>query len=297
MMNEARLLGFDGLELAHPGSRELWSGLENFVTRRWIRIPSLDLAAWQRHAADRPTLTSASTSARAEARRKVREALEVAQPLQAGWILLDFGTSGLPPVTEPLWREVQEGRPYSRAYCDAKWRAVRERETLGEQVLPHLRQALDELLPEAEKAGVGLALRTSARYEDFPSEREILALLAAYPTPRLGCWHDFGRVQSKAHLGFLDHETWLREVAPRLVGGHVNDVAWGGEEPGLIPFQGLVPFDRLAPLLPPGLPLVWRLQSRRKSSDIKAALERWRERFEGRKLPEATPQDTSSQQA
>ena len=61
--------------------------------------------------------------------------------------------------------------------------------------------------------------------------------------PHVGYWHDFGHVQVKHNLGFLDHVEWLREVAPRLVGCHLHDTQWPGRD-HMAPFTGDVEYDR-----------------------------------------------------
>ena len=43
--------------------------------------------------------------------------------------------------------------------------------------------------------------------------------------------------------------------------------------------MGSMDYNRLIPLLPKGIPIVWEISPRRKSKHIKAAVVRWRERF------------------
>ena len=44
----------------------------------------------------------------------------------------------------------------------------------------------------------------------------MIDVLEEFDIPHVGYWHDFGHVQVKHNLGFLDHVEWMREVAPRL---------------------------------------------------------------------------------
>jgi sugar phosphate isomerase/epimerase len=170
------------------------------------------------------------------------------------------------------------GKIHSREYVKAKLAFIKEREKAGKIAMKRIREALDRLVPEAEKHGVILALENRSHHEQAPTEEEMEQLLADYPSAAVGYWHDFGHAQRKANLGLLDHEQWLARMSNRLVGCHLHDVIWP-ERDHYIPFQGRIDFGRLIPLLPEGVPLVWELHPRRKSGDIKQALAAWKERF------------------
>ena len=46
----------------------------------------------------------------------------------------------------------------------------------------------------------------------------MIPLLDELNSPLVGYWHDFGHIQIKENLGFLNHEEWLRAIGPRTLG-------------------------------------------------------------------------------
>ena len=274
MFNECLLVGFSGLELAHAAPKGLWDGFQYFIDAGFIRIPSLDVAELQE--LPLPTLIDGSKNDREEAIKHVIEALFLGQKLGSQRVILDLGNSTMEPITPRLAKLIEEGGQYGREYCELKQKGVTRREALGAKALDLMRKALIHLTPWVKETGVGLALRTGATYESYPSEREISTLLQEFPRSLVGYWHDFARCQAKSNLAFLNHETWLRSVAGDVVGCHLNDCKWP-QTMGMIPFQGAIGFDRLVPFLPKEIPKVWRVDSRRKSVDLSAALTRWKE--------------------
>ena len=91
-------------------------------------------------------------------------------------------------------------------------------------------------------------------------------------------WHDFGHIQVKNNLRFVDHYEWLRSIRHRLFGCHLHDTEWPATD-HRVPFAGGIEYDRLIPLLPPNCLFVWELSPRMKAEDIRAALARWKARF------------------
>ena len=97
--------------------------------------------------------------------------------------------------------------------------------------------------------------------------------------PFIGYWHDFGHIQRKHNLLILNHEQFLRRMSSHLIGGHVNDVKWPARDHQVPLLGGVVPFERLLPFFPHGVPLVWELSGRVSSEDIRAARKLWMEKF------------------
>src|SRR5438067_1383655 len=110
------------------------------------------------------------------------------------------------------------------------------------------------------------------------SEREVIALLDEINAPNVGYWHDFGHIQIKENLGFLDHYEWLSLISPRMFGGHLHDVEWPGHD-HRAPFSGSINYERLVPLLPKNCLLVWEMSPRRKADEITESLRKWKARF------------------
>ena len=106
----------------------------------------------------------------------------------------------------------------------------------------------------------------------------MLEILNEFNVPHVGYWHDFGHVQVKHNLGFLDHFEWLQRVAPRLIGCHLHDTKWPGRD-HLAPFMGDVEYAKLIPLLPKDTLFVFEMSPRRTREEILAARDQWRATF------------------
>ena len=125
-----------------------------------------------------------------------------------------------------------------------------------------------------------LGIEGRSHYEQIPSEDEMADLMREFAEePFVGYWHDFGHIQRKHNLLLLNHEQFIRSISPHLIGGHVNDVKWPARDHQVPLMGGGVPFERLLPFFPAGVPLVWELSGRAAAEDILTARELWESRF------------------
>jgi sugar phosphate isomerase/epimerase len=114
----------------------------------------------------------------------------------------------------------------------------------------------------------------------MPNERELPGILDELNSPFAGYWHDFGHIQIKDNLGFINHEEWLRFIGPRAFGCHLQDVIWPGQD-HQPPFAGHCDLDKLVPLLASDCVFVWELSPRKKVDEIVRSVETWKARFGG----------------
>ena len=87
-----------------------------------------------------------------------------------------------------------------------------------------------------------------------------------------------GHVQIKENLGFLDHADWLRTIAPRTFGCHMQDVKWPARD-HQPPFFGDMRLEPLAHLLPSDCQIVWELSPRGSAEEVAQSRAIWKERF------------------
>jgi sugar phosphate isomerase/epimerase len=139
-------------------------------------------------------------------------------------------------------------------------------------------ECLKTIYDYAAERGIRLGIESRHSYEEMPSEREMLTVLDQFPAPTAGYWHDFGHVQVKHNLGFLDHVEWMQRVAPRLIGCHLHDTKWPGRD-HMAPFTGDVEYDKLIPLIPHNTLFVFEMSPRRTAEEITTSLAKWKERF------------------
>jgi len=286
MIKEIVELGFSNIELSHgmtiaklPGIKKAYacglftcSGVHNFFPSP-VEV-MID-------APDAYEFTSHRPFERQRAMDMTLRTLELAAEFQANYLVLHMGSVPLNPAkfTKPLTTMVAAGKQHDPAYIKAKLAFVKKREKVGPLYLHRAIEALTTIAERAAELGVKLAIESRSRFEDMPTEREMIALQDHFAEhPWVGYWHDFGHVQLKHNLGLLDHEAWLARIAPRLIGGHVHDVQWPARD-HRVPFSGTLDYAALLKFFPADCPLVWELSPTRDAAGIREALVRWKQDF------------------
>lgn len=282
---EARELGFEWIEISHGTKISLLPGLLSAVADGEIKVSSLHNfcpppVEVMMDAPDVYEFTSDKTWERERAISLTKKTLEMAPRFGTDRVVIHLGSSRVQGLTKKLETMALNGQLYSRDYSDLKLKFVAEREKASVAALDRVRAALAQLLPVCEKEGVRLGVETRSHYEQVPTQREMLALLEEYKDcPWIGSWHDFGHVQRQANLALLDHQLYLGQISPRLLGCHMHDVGWPMKDHRAPLSTGGVAFDKLLPLIPAGVPLIWELSPGNKKPDVEEALRRWKERF------------------
>ena len=282
MIEEIVALGFNHIELSHgmtvaklPGIQKAYerglftcSGVHNyFPAPVEVMIDAPDAYEFTSH---RP-------SDRQRALDMTFRTLDIAAKFQARYLVLHMGSVPLNPQkwTKPLTQSVAAGGQRDPDFIKRKLAFVKKREKLGPLYFHRAIETLTTLEERAAEVGVKLAIESRSRFEDMPTEREMIALQDHFAdNPWVGYWHDFGHVQLKHNLGLLDHVEWLEKISPRLIGGHVHDVQWPARD-HRTPFSGTLDYATLLEFFPPGCPLVWELSPTRETAEIKAALDHW----------------------
>jgi sugar phosphate isomerase/epimerase len=286
MIEEIVDLGFSNIELSHgmtiaklPGIKKAYdrglftcSGVHNyFPSPVEVMIDAPDAYEFTSH---RPP-------ERQRAMDMTLRTLELAAEFKAHYLVLHMGSVPMNPgkFTKPLTAMVAEGGQHDPAYVKAKLAFLKKREKLGPLYFHRAIEALTQIAGRAAELGVKLAIESRSRFEDMPTEREMIALQDHFADhPWVGYWHDFGHVQLKHNLGFLDHEAWLARIAPRLIGGHVHDVQWPARD-HRVPFSGTLDYAALLKFFPADCPLIWELSPTRDAAEIRQALVRLQQDF------------------
>ncbi len=285
MIQEILDLGFENVELSHGIRISLVGGIQQMFDRGKVRISSLHnfcpLPIEVRSASpDCYEFTSHRPYDRRRAVKLPLPTIDFAHRLGAGLVVLHLGRVAMTPVTRKLGKMAKEGRFLDREFIRLKIAAVKERETRAPVYLARVKECLKPIVEHAAAKNINLGIEGRYGYEEVPSERELPGLLEELNAPHVGYWHDFGHLQVKNNLRFVDHYEWLKSIRHQLFGCHLHDTEW----PVLdhrVPFAGGIEYDRLIPLLPPNCLFVWELSPRMKTEDIRASAGRWRERFAG----------------
>ncbi|MFV0336703.1 MAG: sugar phosphate isomerase/epimerase family protein [Chthoniobacterales bacterium] len=283
IVDEILALGFDTIEIGHGMRNFQLEGILKRIEKGDIRVESIHNFCPVPSDVLRPTpdyfeFTSHREDERTRAIHLAQATIKLAGGLGVKRMVLHGGRAHSVPAYKTLLREIQEKNFLSREYCDKKFAFVQQREKVSEFFLKRLKDALALILPTATEHNVRIGLENRQRYEDVPSEREILPLIKSTASPNLGYWHDFGHAQIKENMKLLDHVRWLDSAKEHLIGCHVHDVIWPDRD-HRVPFAGKIDFKKLRPLLPQDAYFVWELSPSAEKETILAARKQWKELF------------------
>jgi len=283
MLREIRDLGFENVELSHGVRVSLVGGIQEVVDAGEVRISSLHnfcpLPLEVQGAS--PDCYEFTSHRPFDQRRAVKlsiQTIDFAARLGAGLVVLHLGRVPMGPATRRLGLLAREGKQNTSEWIKLKIDSVKEREKKAPVYRQRVLDCLKPIVEHATKKNVYLGCEGRFAYEEFPTEREYPALLDEINSPHVGYWHDFGHIQVKHNLGFLDHYEWLKSIRHRLFGCHLHDCQWPSRD-HRVPFAGTIDYDRLIPLVPEHCLFTWELSPSAKPEEIQAALARWKERF------------------
>jgi sugar phosphate isomerase/epimerase len=279
MLQEILDLGFEFIELGHGIRLSLMDGVLRLFERGKVRFSSLHNfcplpVEITRSAPDCYQFSTFDERERARAIKQTFQTIDFAARFQAFRVVLHLGRTPIDDYTGKLVRQAEVGMHHSREFVRTKLECIRKREDRAPACLERSRECLARIAEYAEKKGVKLGVESRHSFEEIPNEREMLQILDEFNVPHVGYWHDFGHVQVKHNLGFLDHVEWLGLVAPRLLGCHLHDTKWPGRD-HMAPFTGDVEYAKLIPLLPKDTLFVFEMSPRRTREEILTAKERW----------------------
>ena len=285
MIQEILDLGFENVELSHGVRVSLIGGIQQMYDAGKVRISSLhNFCPLPLEILGASPDCYEFTSHRAfDQRRAVKlslQTIDFAQRLGAALVVLHLGRVGMDGVTRKLASMARHGLAGSREFVKLKIDAIREREAKGPAMIERVKTCLAPIVEHAAKRNIMLGIESRFGYEEVPTERELPGLLDALDAPHVGYWHDFGHIQVKHNLGFVDHYEWLKSIRHRLFGCHLHDTQWPSTD-HRVPFAGGIDYDRLIPLLPENCLFVWELSPRMTVEEIQGAHARWKERFGG----------------
>jgi sugar phosphate isomerase/epimerase len=284
MLQEILDLGFEQIELGHGIRLSLMEGIQRYYDAGKVRFSTLHNfcplpVEITRPAPDCYQFSSHRDQERERAVKLTFQTIDFAKRLGAGLVVLHLGRVPIDQYTDKLVTMATNGEHLSKKYVKLKLEAVKEREKKAPLYLQRSKECLLRVVDYASKAGIKLGIEGRHSYEEIPTEMEVIALLDEIKAPGvIGYWHDFGHLQVKENVGFVDHAEWLAHIGPRMLGGHLHDTEWPGHD-HKAPFTGGIDYDKLVPHLPRPCLLVWEMSGRRKAAEIVESLEKWKARF------------------
>jgi sugar phosphate isomerase/epimerase len=283
MLREIVDLGFDRVELGHGIRISLMPGIQKMYSAGKIKFTSLHnfcpLPVEVMGASpDCYQLSSWHPQERERAVKQTFQTIDFAERLGAPFVVMHLGEVRMQPITDLLIKLARKGEMFSREYVRKKLQAVKKRESAAPRYLERVKDCLRRIVEYATAKNIRLGIEGRRGYEEIPSEREFPALLDELNSPQVGYWHDFGHIQIKENLGFVDHAEWLRAIGPRAFGCHVQDCIWPAQD-HQPPFAGDVDLAKLVPLLPRNCLWVWELSPRKTVDEIRRSVETWKKHF------------------
>ena len=255
MLREIRSLGFEWAELSHGIRISLLPGILDAVDAGEIQISSLHnfcpLPMGVHHAAPNLYLFSSQDPRERESAFKHSvKTIETAARLKAPVVVLHLGCIDMKESTGKLLEMVKNGKRETEKYSNLRDGVMQKREKKKERYFQCATEMLDRLATVAGERGVKLGVENRRAVEELPLDSDIDMLMREFDRRGVGYWHDCGHAQIKENLGFIDHRTHLENLAPWLLGFHVHDVAFPGED-HCAPGTGTVDFAALKPMVRP----------------------------------------------
>jgi len=284
MLQEILDLGFERVELGHGIRLSLMEGIQRFYDAGKAQFSTLHNfcplpVEITGPAPDCYQFSSHRESERERAVKLTFQTIDFANRLGAPLVVLHLGRVPIDPFTDKLVEMAEAGEYLSRKYVKLKLKAVEQREKKAPLYLQRAKECLLRAVDYASQKGIKLGVEGRQCYEEIPTEMEATALLDEINAPEVvGYWHDFGHIQIKENVGFVDHAEWLAHISPRMFGGHLHDTEWPGKD-HRPPFTGNTDFAKLVPLIPNPCLLVWEMGPRRKAEEIVESLVKWKARF------------------
>ncbi|CAN5471976.1 hypothetical protein BH18VER1_BH18VER1_10570 [soil metagenome] len=278
-------LGFSRIELGHGIRISLMPGIQKMYEAGKVTFSSLHNfcplpVEVMRASPDCYKFSSGRAAERERAVKQTFQTIDFAGRLGAPFVVLHCGDVPMNPITDELIALIKAGKLLSREYVRRKVDAVKKRETAAPWHLERVKECLRRIIDHAASKNVRLGIEGRRGYEEMPNERELPALLDDLNSPQVGYWHDFGHIQIKENLGFLDHEEWLRTIGGRAVGCHLQDCVWPDKD-HQPPFAGDVDLEKLVPLLSRDCLFVWEMSPRKTAEEIRRSVAVWNSHFGG----------------
>lgn len=252
LVEQARSMGFSHLELGYDLPLKLVPGIRQAVADGNICVRSvhnycpIPVGAPFGHP-ELFLLGSLDRRERESAMLHTCRTLEFAAELGATAVVLHAGRVRMRNYT-PMLLDLcaQKERMQSPHCCKLQKKMQAERQRKAARHLRALRHSLDVLLPQAESMNIRLGLENLPSWDALPNEQETLQLCDDYDSVHLGYWHDTGHGQIRETLNWIRQQDALEMLQARLIGMHVHDVIWPGND-HVMPPRGQLDFAALSP--------------------------------------------------
>jgi len=250
IIEEARRLGFDYLELGHSlGLRAVMEILEASergeigVTSVHNFCPSVQWAPGP----DAYSPSSLDQRERAMAVKKTKDTIDMAERFGEKVVVMHMGQVEMKRFSQLLIELYNAGERGSPQYEKIKGKLLAKREKRRFRHLDVLYKSLDELVAYSEPKGIKIGVENRYSLEDIPFFDEIKLILEKFEGSNVYYWHDVGHALCCEELDVMPQESFLQMYSDRMVGIHLHDAI--GVRDHRVPLIGNFDFTTLKPYL------------------------------------------------
>jgi len=254
LIEEARRLGFDCLELHHALSVATVMEMHEAFEKGEIAVSSLHnfcpAIQWLPFSSPGPDIYSPSSLEQRErsmAVKKTKHTVDTAQRFGAKVVVMHLGRVEMKSLTPALIELYAAGQKQNPRFEKIKGKLLAKREKKAPRHLDVLYKSLDELVAYSQPKGIRIAVENRYYLEEIPSFEEIKLILDKFEGTNVCYWHDVGHAQCYEELEVMPQESFLQMFSTRMAGIHLHDVI--GVSDHRVPLTGNFDFTRLKPYL------------------------------------------------
>ena len=200
----------------------------------------------KRHLSNYYRLSSIDEYERQQAVKWTNIAVDTAEHLGAGVVVIHAGTLDFEDERSPLlFHLYSNGQRSSNAFREERCRILQLREEKKRPYIAALEQSLNEVVAYGKKRNIKIGLETRYYPIEIPNFEEIGYFLDLYDKDEMGYWHDVGHAEMNSRLGIRPHIDFLETYKDRLIGVHLHGIK--GNRDHLAPFEGDMDLDQFLP--------------------------------------------------
>ncbi len=250
LINTLKTLEVAAVELDYRISNAIYRQIRGLLPGSDIKVASVhnyfpippNLTA-SKGGGDLYVLSSPDREERQRAVHWTTKTIEYAGELSAAAVVLHCGYVEMEMELDRLYRFYNSSRLQSQEAKDFIARKLLEREQIKPIYLDSLLNALEQLIPVAEKHGVKLGLENRYHYRELPTLEDFEIIFNRFDGGPLGYWHDTGHAHVNESLTLIPAESLLRSHGHQLIGIHLHDAR--GLDDHLVPGTGDIDFQNI----------------------------------------------------
>jgi len=252
-------MGFDAVELSYKVTEAQLMAAETVLGKLQLKVSSIHNFCPMpsdepsgRHASNYYRLSAVDERERKQAVKWTNIAIDTAQRLRAGVVVIHAGTLDVEDERSPkLFGLYVDGQTDSDEFNNERERILKMREEKKGPYVDALKISLNEVMAYSQTKNVKIGLETRYYPLEIPNFDEIGYFLDLFGSKGMGYWHDVGHADMNARLGIKLHKDFLESYQDKLIGVHLHGIK--GRRDHLAPFDGDMNLNELLPYFGPNV--------------------------------------------